>query len=167
MKQWAEGARTILECDPVFRSSGRRYRMVRYEQVLANTRAELTQLFVMCGLNPDRYDFEAAVNMPVRGSSTVRPAEDGPVDWNYLERPSEFDPAERFAGWDAALRSLYAELAGEAHRHLGYPLDRLPPMTPGVRAQVLRYRAELAALEGRRTAQRVGLRARRITRRRR
>src|SRR4051812_22712387 len=167
MRQWAEGARTILDCDPSFRSSGRRYRLVRYEQVLANTRSELTQIFVMCGLNPDRYDFDAAANMPVRGSSTTRPAAAGPVDWNYLDRPSGFDPAERFAGWDAALRYLYAELAGEAHRHLGYPLDRLPPMTPAVRAQVLRYRAELAALEGRRTARRLGVRARRIVPRRR
>ena len=167
MKQWAEAARTILDCDPSLRNSGRRYRLVRYEQVLANTRAELTQLFAMCGLNPDRYDFDAAANLPVRGSSTVRPADDGPVDWNYLEQPGGFDPAERFAGWDAALRYLYAELAGEPHRYLGYPLDPLPPMTPAVRAQVLRYRAELAALEGRRTAQRLAVRAQRVVRRRR
>jgi hypothetical protein len=167
MKQWAEAARTILDCDSTFRSSGRRYRLVRYEHVLANPRAELTQLFVMCGLNPDRYDFDAAATMPVRGSSTARPTEDGPVDWNYLDRPSGFDPAERFAGWDAALRYLYAELAGEPHRYLGYPLDPLPPMTPAMRAQVLRYRAELATVEGRRAVQRVGVRAQRVARRRR
>jgi hypothetical protein len=162
MKQWADGARTILDCDATFRSSGRRYRLVRYESVLTGTRAELTQIFVMCGLNPDRYDFDAAAQLPVRGSSTTRPSADGPVDWDYLERPAGFDPAERFAGWDDALRYLYAEIAGEAHRHLGYPLDRLPPMTPAVRARVLRYRAELAALAGRRSAQRLGVRARRI-----
>jgi hypothetical protein len=167
MKQWADGARTILDCDPVFRASGRRYRLVRYENVLANTRTELTQLFVMCGLNPDRYDFDAAANMPVRGSSTVRPDAAGPVDWEKLERPPDFDPAQRYETWDDALRYVYAEIAGEAHRHLGYPLDPLPTMTPAVRTQVLRYRAELAAKLGRRRVQRLSRRARRAIARRR
>src|SRR4051794_32997890 len=116
MKQWADAARTILDCDPVFRSSGRRYRLVRYEHVLANTRSELTQIFTMCGLNPDRYDFEASADVPVRGSSTARPDATGPVDWGSVARPADFNPVRRYAEWDDALRYLYADLAGEAHR---------------------------------------------------
>lgn len=167
MKQWADAARTILTCDPAFRSSGRRYRLVRYEDVLANTRSELTQLFTMCGLNPDRYDFAAAADVPVRGSSTERPDAGGPVDWASIDRPADFDPTRRFTGWDAALRYLYADLAGEAHRHLGYALDPLPPLTPAVRAQVLRYRAELARKLGQQTVGRAARRAGRIGLRRR
>lgn len=167
MKQWADAAGTILAVDPVFRTSGRRYRLVRYERVLASTRSELTQIFATCGLNSDDYDFDAAERAPVRGSSTVRPEPGGPVDWSYVERPTDFDPADRFANWDDALRYLYAELAGEAHRLLGYPLDPLPPMTAAVRVQVLRYRAELARKLGQRSVERATRRARRFGGRRR
>src|SRR4051794_39246390 len=167
MKQWADAARTILDAGPVLRASGGRYRLVHYEQVLGNPQHELTRIFATCGLKPDRYDFSAAENVPVRGSSTVRPDDAGPVNWDETVRPAEFDPVNRFADWDEALRYLYAELAGEAHRHLGYPLDPLPPMTPAVRAQVLRYRAELAAKTGQRSVQRLTVRARRAAARRR
>jgi hypothetical protein len=167
MKQWAQAARTILDAEPRLRSGGRRYRLVRYEDVLRDTRGQLSAVFETCGLDADRYDFAAAENAPIRGSSTVRPDESGPVDWAYLERPADFDPAQRYAEWDEPLRYLYAEIAGEAHRHLGYPLDPLPPMSAGIRAQVLRYRGELAAKLGQRTVQRLGWRARRATGRRR
>jgi protein-tyrosine sulfotransferase len=167
MKQWADAARTILDADPVLTRSGHRYRLVRYENVLADPRAELTKIFATCGLDPARYDFDAAHDSPVRGSSTVRPDSTGPVDWALIDRPADFNPVNRFADWDEALRALYAELAGEAHRHLGYPLDPLPPMTPAVRAQVLRYRAELATKIGQRSVQRLTLRARRLAPRRR
>src|SRR3954454_19841483 len=159
MKQWADAATTILSCDGGFRASGRRYRLVRYENVLNNPRAELTQIFATCGLNPDRYDYEATENAPVRGSSTARLAEDAPVQWDAVGRPADFDPARRYADWDPALRYLYAELAGEPHRHLGYALDPLPPATPAVRAQVLRYRAGLARKLGQRSLQRATQRA--------
>jgi protein-tyrosine sulfotransferase len=167
MKQWADAARTILDADPVLTRSGLRYRLVRYESVLADPRAELTKIFAVCGLDPERYDFDAAHDTPVRGSSTARPDATGPVDWASIDRPADFNPVNRFAGWDEALRALYAELAGEAHRHLGYPLDPLPPMTPAARAQVLRYRAELATKIGQRSVQRLTQRARRVAARRR
>jgi protein-tyrosine sulfotransferase len=165
MKQWASAARTILDAEPALRRDSHRYRKVRYEDVLRDTKAQLMDVFEMCGLDPDRYDFDAAANARVRGSSTVRPDSSGPVDWAYLDRPADFDPEQRFAQWDDALRYLYAELAGEVHRYLGYPLDPLPPVTPAVRAQVLRYRAELAAKVGQRSVQRLGWRARRAVKR--
>jgi hypothetical protein len=167
MKQWADAARTILDADQALRGSGRRYRLVRYEQVLANPQHELRKILETCGLKTDRYDFAAAENVPVRGSSTVRPDAAGPVDWDQVERPADFNPVNRFADWDEALRYLYAELAGEVHRHLGYPLDPLPPMSPAVRAHMLRYRAELAAKTGQRSVQRLTVRARRAAARRR
>ncbi|MDX6288086.1 MAG: protein-tyrosine sulfotransferase [Frankiales bacterium] len=150
MKKWADAARTILTAQQMFAETGRRYHLVRYEDVLADQRGQLTEIFTFCGLDPTRFDFEAAEAMPVRGSSTERVEAGAPVDWAKVERPDDFAPQRRHVGWDDGLRHLYAEIAGDASVALGYPLEPLPPLTPAVRGSLVCYRAELAAKLGQR-----------------
>jgi hypothetical protein len=159
MKHWSDAARIVLQSQELFADTNRRYLLVRYEDLLADQRAELTKIFTFCGLDPARFDFESTEALPVRGSSTNRVAEGAPVDWAKVDRPDDFAPERRYAGWDDALQHLYAEIAGEASTSLGYGLDPLPPLTPSVRGQLVRYRAELAAKLGQRHVRRLRGRA--------
>ena len=159
MKNWADAARTVARSQQLLADRGRRFHLVRYEDLLADQRGQLTKIFTFCGLDPARFDFDAAEAMPVRGSSTARVDADAPVEWSKVDRPADFAPDRRHAGWDDALQHLYAEIAGEAAVALGYGLDPLPPLTPAVRGQLVRYRAELAAKMGQRQVRRLRGRA--------
>jgi Sulfotransferase family len=165
MKIWADAGRTVLDCDPAFKAAGRRYRLVRYEDVVADVRGQLPGLLEFCGLDPARYDFDAAEKTPVRGSSTVRTEEGGPVAWDKVERPPDFDPLRRFAGWEAALWHLYAELAGDVAVGLGYEVGDLPPLDAAARLRLVRYRAELAREIGLRKGRRYARQLQRAARR--
>jgi hypothetical protein len=79
-----------------------------------------------------------------------------------VDRPADFDPRNRFEGWDQALRQMYAEVAGELHEALGYSLEPTGTATPAVRTRVLRYRAELAGDRARRAVRRAGRLGRRL-----
>jgi hypothetical protein len=155
MKNWADGARTVLQSQQLFADTDRRYLLVRYEDLLADQRGQLTRIFTFCGLDPTRFDFDSAEALPVRGSSTDRVEGGAPVDWATVARPADFAPERRHEGWDDALRHLYSEIAGEASVALGYELEPLPPLTPAVRGQLVRYRAELAARLGQRQVRRL------------
>lgn len=153
MRQWADAGRAILDATQAFDAAGRRYVLVRYEDLVDDPRAELTRVFESCGLDPATYDFDAAAAQPVRGSSTDRVGDGDEVVFDkVVTRGEDFAGVRRFADWDDALVHLYAELAGDVSARLGYPLDPPPPMTGSVRMRVARYRSELAVLEQRRRA---------------
>ena len=100
----AEAARTILDFDAANRGSPWRdkYRIVRYEELWINLEHELREILTFLDLDTNCYDFEAARNLPIRGSSTVREADDAAMHWAPLEKTSEFDPMSRFRHWRRA-----------------------------------------------------------------
>jgi hypothetical protein len=121
--EWRRGARAILEFQRDVASNGTaaslRCRVVRYEDVVADPVATVRDLLEFCGLDPQRYDFDAARNAPVIGSSFVRDAH-GELTWTPVDRAAAFQPTERFANWRPVHHARFEHLAGEYQRALGY-----------------------------------------------
>ncbi len=119
--EWAAGAASILafQRDVVPAHPGLRVRIVKYEDVVADTERELRALLEFCALDTTRFDFAAAVNAPVIGSSFVRTGE-GRLTWQPQARTTDFSPTRRFEQWGAASRARFDHLAGDLQRALGY-----------------------------------------------
>jgi len=149
MKLWAKGAETILQFDEEMRKSDYRYMIVKYEDLHLHTEREMSQILTFLMLDPDRYDFEGALNLPVRGSSELhkqekehwRLDEKQPkfnsaqsrhiippkrhVHWKPVEKKSGFDPIARFSHWDWELHEQFNSIAGNYLEKMGYAKHRL------------------------------------------
>ncbi len=117
IKTWRAGARRILasrdECA---------FLLVRYEDLVADPEAELVRILDYAGLDRDRFDFDAARELPVFGSSFVN-VDGGGLTWEPVERPAGFDPASRFKGWPARRHQRFNWLARREQRLLGYDVE--------------------------------------------
>jgi hypothetical protein len=113
--RWARAAEAIRAAQ----DGGVPFLLVRYEDLVSDLRAELTRVFDYLGLEAGVYDFVAAENLPVKGSSALR-AESGRVDWRPVEKTPDFQPLQRAAGWSAARRSRFEWLAGRQSAYFGY-----------------------------------------------
>lgn len=125
--EWRRGAAAIVEFQRVMQSQPRdlRYRIVRYEDVVADADTVLRDLLEFCALDPARFDFDAARNAPVIGSSFVRD-DAGKLTWKPVDREGGFDPTARYASWRPTQHARFEHLAGELQRALGYdatPVD--------------------------------------------
>jgi hypothetical protein len=119
--RWREAARTILKFDE--REEGGPYHVIRYEDLFRDTAGELKELLEFLRLDPSTYDFESAVDTPVRGSSTYG-QDDKDVDWEPVEKGEDFDPLRRWDSWSDARLDRFHWIAGEELRALGYSTER-------------------------------------------
>lgn len=119
IKTWRAGARRILA------ATGDQYLVVRYEDLVAKPERELTRVLDHAGLDREGFDFEAARQLPVVGSSFVKV--DGGLTWEPVARPSGFDPSTRFASWPASRHERFNWLARREQEALGYEVDNGSP----------------------------------------
>lgn len=134
-RTWRDGAREVIRYvrdDPT-----RRAQVVRYEDLVEDTEGQVRRILVQVGLDPERFDWSAALDLPVYGSSFHRGSVRD-LHWDPVERPAGFAPTRRYGDWPAELHDRFAWVAGDEMRELGYPIG-----TPGGGA--LRHRtADLA-----------------------
>lgn len=119
--RWLAGARSILKLVGRPLPLGVRVRLVRYEDVVADPVGETVQLLEWLDLDTDRWDAEAAADLPVLGSSFHTGGE-GDVHWDPLPRPDGFDPRGRAADWPEELHARFVLRASTELRALGYPV---------------------------------------------
>lgn len=117
--EWRRGAREILDFRRATESPSL---LVRFEDAVRDVDCVVDDLLAFTGLDPTRFDRDAAHRMPVLGSSFERD-DRGRVTWEPRDSSDEFDPTVRFGHWSAADHARYAWLAGEEHEALGYELD--------------------------------------------
>jgi hypothetical protein len=119
--EWRRGAEAILDFQRRVLPShpGLRARIVKYEDVVAKPREELTSLLDFCDLDAARFDFDRAVDAPVIGSSFAR-ADGGKMTWQPLEREEGFDPTARHSSWRRSQHERFEHVAGDLQRGLGY-----------------------------------------------
>jgi protein-tyrosine sulfotransferase len=150
-RRWAAAAATALRFVDGRVPDDRTVRMVRYEDLVADTRRQMTQLLSFLGLNRADYDLSAAERLPVRGSSVFFGGK-AKVHWEPVERTHEFDPLHRWGHWRAEQHRRFAWLAGRQQVALGYGLDHAVPTTTAARAgqrlASARWRARRAAKLG-------------------
>lgn len=99
---------------------------IRYERLVTNVTGELTALFRYLNLDPATYDFAAAEQLLIQGSSFHK-AESGELDWTPQQQDAEFAPTTRFAGWTEQQHRAFNEIAGFYLTQLGYEL--MHPLT--------------------------------------
>lgn len=125
--EWADAAHRVREFDERQRGGPLRYRIVRYEELVARPEKCLREILDFAGLDADRYDFERAASLPVRGSSALGRDAGGRVHWEGAPKRDDFDPIARFHHWSRWQHARFNWIAGDALRLLGYE----PEPTPG------------------------------------
>ena len=75
------------------------------------------------GLEPLRYDFQAARNLPVRGSSAFG-RDKGEVHWKAVAKDASFEPKERWRSWHRAQVERFEWLAGDQLVAFDYTASR-------------------------------------------
>jgi hypothetical protein len=119
MRKWAEGADEILRFDQTAKGSEFKYLIVRYEDVWNNLEEELRKILTFVGLPVDSFDFAAAANLPVRGSSVFR-GEEKHIHWKPVARTPAFDPLKRASHWNRSVHERFNWIAGQQQATLGY-----------------------------------------------
>jgi hypothetical protein len=112
---WVRGADTIIQAQ----DEGVNFLLVRYEDLVSRQKEEMTRVLDYLGFDPDGYDFAAAGNLPVKGSSVFGRLADG-VHWNPVEKDETFQPLKRFEHWTGKQHARFEWLAGEQLVRLGY-----------------------------------------------
>lgn len=119
MQLWVHGAREILDFMERERERPERWMLLRYEDLYNRTEESMHAILRHLNLSEEAYDFSAACNLPVMGSSDGR-NEEGRFQFKSMSRSEKFDPLNRAAGWDEEKNRMMQEIAGEAMRELGY-----------------------------------------------
>lgn len=120
MKEWDQAARKILQFDQEMRSTHPNYMIVRYEDLFTNKEKELRKIFSLTGLDPDKYNFEAATNLPISGSSELLNKGEKEVHWRAVTKSGDFNPLDRWKEWDRDRHERFNWIAGKALTAFGY-----------------------------------------------
>jgi Sulfotransferase family len=136
-RAWADAARTIRRFQQLESAHADRWRLVRYEDLVDDVAGELRAIFEFLQLDATRYDFEAAHNLPVRGSSAF--GRDGHnVHWKAVAKDASFAPKERWRSWSVAQLARFDWLAGAELLEFGYASSRVRVSLFGRTQQTLR-----------------------------
>jgi hypothetical protein len=127
MRMWSDGARRIQDFCRNPAHEGR-FLVVRYEDLYTRTSEVMGKMLDFLRLDHRRYDFTAAENLGVMGSSELMNSE-GRVHWKAVDKSAGFNPLARASQWEAALNSRFAWIAGknmqEFHYEMGHAERRL------------------------------------------
>ncbi len=136
MHRWADAAQEIIEFDQMFRGSGKRYRIVRYEDLLDHLETEMTSILEFLELDASAYDFTTACHLPVFGSSeNYADVQNSGVDdphgtgWKVVQKDQSFNPKTRWSHWSQALHHRFNWIAGDMMMHFNYDTSDEPVHT--------------------------------------
>lgn len=117
-RHWAQAADSVLRFDREHAGQRLRYRIVRYEDLVTDRKSQLRELLRFLDLDGEVYDFEAAADLPVRGSSAL--GRGGGVAWDPVVPGPGFDPTARFSGWGSRRHRRFNWIAAPQLEALGY-----------------------------------------------
>jgi protein-tyrosine sulfotransferase len=117
---WADAADQILRFQRMNEQPADRYRVVRYEDLVDDPRPTLTSLLDFLELDREPFDFDAAADLPVRGSSRYFGRGRGSVHWEPIEKRPDFDFKQNWRGWEEEMHQRFEWIAGRQLRALGY-----------------------------------------------
>jgi len=123
MRDWAAAAKIIINFQKKYRNSGKKFLIVKYEDLYKNTKDELLKIFTFLGLDAKLYNFEDAQSLSVTGSSDVRKSGSEKMHWKPVEKTSQFNPLERFSNWNRGRHERFNWIAGCYMREFGYSLQ--------------------------------------------
>jgi hypothetical protein len=92
--------------------------LVRYEDVVADLEGQVGKVLEHAGLPLDLYDLDAALSLPVRGSS--RSSATGTDRWKPQDPSASFAPVRRWEAWSLRRKEQFRRIAGPSLRAAGY-----------------------------------------------
>jgi hypothetical protein len=117
-RRWKRSARMVLACHERFKQRETGYWLARFEDAVRDPDAFVHEACRRFDLDPAAYPFDAADDLPVRGSGSLsRP---GQVDWAPHTKPADFDPTGHWRDWPPRRLRRFHRLAGPELRALGY-----------------------------------------------
>lgn len=111
-----------------------KFAYVRYEDLHLNTRRTMQCVLRYLELDADRYSFDAAENLPVKGSCETKEGS-GRVNWQPVEKTADFNPLERWREWPPQQLEQFEYLAGDWLRRFQYDLATDIEQRPLARAK--------------------------------
>lgn len=93
--------------------------VLRYEDLMTETDATLSQLLRHVALDEARFDRGAFDALPVRGSSRSGLSADD--RWRPEERDKNFNPLQRWRSWNNRRKAAFDRIAGDVLTRAGYP----------------------------------------------
>ena len=121
MREWGYATDAILSFEEGGQNAYPNAMVVRYEALVDQPKEVIGQALAHAGLAPERYDFDALSNLPVRGSSAL--AADDKDRWDQHEKPKDFKPVGRWSSWSPRERRQFKSLAGATLIRAGYARD--------------------------------------------
>lgn len=121
-RAWAQAAREIIAFNKKNKNYEDRFQVVHYERLNEKTAEELDRLLRFMGLDVSRYDFNAALDTPVYGSSFSK-GESDQVTWKPQEKKSTFESNARWKSWSRFRHQRFNWIAAKEMRALGYELE--------------------------------------------
>ena len=122
MRNWASSAKTILEFLEKHSIEKEKVLMLKYEELFGDSQSELSKVIQFLELDKEIYDFEAAENLNITGSSEIRKNGSGKMHWNQVKKTSDFKPEKRFSNWDKRKHERFNWIAGKYMLKFGYSL---------------------------------------------
>jgi hypothetical protein len=124
MKQWADGARSILKFMQTFADrKGASWELVRYEDLVDLPQETFTGLLNFLGVESTAFDWSRLERLPVFGSSQCRD-EKGNVTGKTVEKSAKFKFQGRWQNkWGWSRKRMFKKIAGKEMIALGYTSD--------------------------------------------
>jgi hypothetical protein len=109
VQKWAHGAHEIMLLQK--KVPAEKFLIVKYEDLVRDTNKTMTQVLSYLDLDSGEYDFESANNMGVIGSSDLV-EKHKKMHWGEVKKDANFDPINRFKGWNKWKHSRFNWIAG-------------------------------------------------------
>lgn len=99
--------------------------VLRYEDLISDFDANVTQLLDRLGLSNSGFDWDAARGLAIKGSSFVgRGDPKSGLDWQGVDKASvEFAPVCRWHEWTKSEQQSYLRVAKAELQHWGYATE--------------------------------------------
>ncbi len=129
-QRWAKRSADIQRFAKSNSNPRHKYLIVRYEDLYTNTEDELRRIMTFLRIDPVLYDFEAATDLPVRGTSTPCCEEGGwqesclmpGMHCNPVPKTRDLRSLERWSNWGRAKHERFNWIAGKHLAPFGYEM---------------------------------------------
>lgn len=122
--RWAKAAKQVLTFQKALKKTPFKFKIVKFEDILSNQNMQLEEILSFLDLDPQKYDFDTASKMPVKGSSELSEKEN--VHWKPEEKNTDFDPTKRYDNWDRKKHQRFNWVAGKYLDKFDYPRVTYP-----------------------------------------
>lgn len=119
-REWVAAAQTIVDFDQNHHQKNLKYLIVRYEDLVLDLDAQLRTIFEFLDIDVTTYNFDAAYQLPVFGSSTSQDKKEKEWRWKTAAKTPEFQPLKRWKNWSPYRRQRFHWLAGCLMIQLSY-----------------------------------------------